>query len=106
MKQEHKILVTYLSLVTDPACRAYIKNERAIILSRRAATNPNEEHGEGSQSQYHGSQYRASQNQRDQVHGEHVQGQQPQGEDQRSQNDQNTFSKYYNYLSGNDFPGY
>ncbi|XP_010431017.2 PREDICTED: uncharacterized protein LOC104715296, partial [Camelina sativa] len=99
MKQENKILFTDLSTVTDPACRAYIENERAIILRRRAATNQNEEHGEGSQSQYFGSQYRASQNQEDLVQGEHVQGQQSQGEDQPN------FSQYYDYLSGNNFPG-
>lgn len=106
MKQENKILFTDLSSVTDTACRAYIENERAIILRRRAATNQNEEHGEGSQSQYHGSQYRASQHQRDLTQEEHVQRQQPQGEDQRSPSDQQDFTQYYNYLSGNNFPGF
>ncbi|VYS52338.1 unnamed protein product [Arabidopsis thaliana] len=76
------------------------KDRRAEILRRTTSTNQNEEHGEGSQSQYHGSQYRASQNQRDQAQGEDVLEQQPQGEDQQD------YTQYYNYLSGNGFPGY
>ncbi|KAL1188068.1 hypothetical protein V5N11_000501 [Cardamine amara subsp. amara] len=75
MKQEHKILFADLNSITDPASRAYIENQRAIILSRRAPTNQYEEHGEGSQSQYHGSQYQAFCYQGDQAQGEQFQGQ-------------------------------
>ncbi|VVA92369.1 unnamed protein product [Arabis nemorensis] len=118
MKQENKILFADLNSITDPASREYIKNQRAIILRRRAPTNQYEEHGEGSQSQYHGSQYRASryqgeQAEREQVGAEHVQGQQPQGqqsqgENQRSPSDQQDYTQYYHYFSGteNNYPGY
>ncbi|CDY31790.1 BnaC01g27460D [Brassica napus] len=85
MKEENKILFADISSITDPASRAYIENERKIILKKRAQTNQSEEHGEGSQYQYQGSQYRASQ---------------AQGEDQISPNDPENFTPYYNYLSG------
>ena len=99
MKQEYKILFADLSSISDPAARVYIENERAIILRRRASTSQHEEHGQGSQSQHHGSQYQASQ-----IQGDHVQRQLFQGEDQMSPNDQLDFSQYYDYLSRNELP--
>ncbi|CAN6924234.1 unnamed protein product [Brassica oleracea] len=88
MEQNDKLIKAItkdISSITDPASRAYIENERKIILKKRAQTNQSEEHGEGSQYQYQGSQYRASQ---------------AQGEDQISPNDPENFTPYYNYLSG------
>lgn len=111
-KHERKMLLADLSSITDPARHAYIENERTMILSRRAPTTQYEEHGEGSQKQYHGSQYRAYQAQGDQAQGDQaqgsqVQGQQPQDEDPKSPSEQQDFSQYYNLLSGggNGFPG-
>ncbi|XP_056850678.1 glutathione S-transferase T3-like [Raphanus sativus] len=111
-KHERKMLLADLSSITDPARRAYIENERAVILSKGVPTTQYEEHGEGSQSQYHGSQYRAYEAQRDQAQGDQaqgsqVQGQQPQDEDPKSPSEQQDFSQYYNLLSGdgNGFPG-
>ncbi|XP_033134840.1 uncharacterized protein LOC117127925 [Brassica rapa] len=98
MKEENKILFTYLSSITDPACRMYIENERKRILKKRTQTNQPEEHGEGSQYQNHGSQYQASQVQREQVT----------GEDQISPNDLEVSTPYSNYFNGmnNNFPNY
>lgn len=96
MKEENRILFADLGSITDPTLRAYIENEREKILKRRTPTNQYEEHGEGSQSQYHGSQYRTSQ-----YDGNQVRGDQAQGEDQRSPNDSQDFTQYYHYLSGN-----
>ncbi|CAN6907509.1 unnamed protein product [Brassica oleracea] len=67
MKQEYKILFSDLNSITDRVALAYIENEREIILRRRASTCQHEEHGQGSQSQHHGSQYQASQ-----IQGEHI----------------------------------
>ncbi|XP_010512216.1 PREDICTED: uncharacterized protein LOC104788193 [Camelina sativa] len=96
MKEENKILFSDLNSISDPASRAYIENERRRILGKRAQTNQREEDGEGSQ--YHGSQYRASHYQEGQSHGKQVQGDGDQGEDQRSPNDQDDYTPYYNYL--------
>ncbi|KAL1194370.1 hypothetical protein V5N11_017838 [Cardamine amara subsp. amara] len=109
IKQEHKIMFADLSSITDPASRAYIEMERKRILREKAQTNQYEEHGEGCQSQYHGSQYRASQyqgdqSQEDQFQGEQVgeenQGEEEQGEDQRAPNDPEYYTPYYDYISG------
>ncbi|AEC06257.1 no-apical-meristem-associated carboxy-terminal domain protein [Arabidopsis thaliana] len=104
MKEENKILFADLNSISDPSSRAYIENERKRILEKRAQTNQHEEDGEGSQ--YHGSQYRASHYQESPSHGKQVQGEPDQGEDQRSPNNQEDFTQYYNYLSGteNIFP--
>ncbi|KAG7655399.1 No apical meristem-associated C-terminal domain [Arabidopsis suecica] len=104
MKEENKILFADLNSISDPSSRAYIENERKRILEKRAQTNQHEEDGEGSQ--YHGSQYRASHYQESPFHGKQVQGEPDQGEDQRSPNNQEDFTQYYNYLSGtgNNFP--
>lgn len=105
MKQEHKILFSDLSSITDRASRVYIENQIAIILSRKAPTYQYKEHKEGTQSQYHGSQYRAfcyqgDQAQRKTFEGEHVQRQQPQIKDQSSPSDKKILPSN---TVGNDF---
>ncbi|KAL1216080.1 Glutathione S-transferase T3 [Cardamine amara subsp. amara] len=40
MKEENKILFADLNSITDPACREYIQNQRALIMSERSANNP------------------------------------------------------------------
>ncbi|ESQ27347.1 hypothetical protein EUTSA_v10019741mg [Eutrema salsugineum] len=111
MKQEQKILFADLSSITDPACRAYIESQRAEILSRRSPSNQYGGHGESSRSQYRESQYREFQYQGDptqgeQIQGDHIQGEQNQKEDLISPSDQQDYTPYYHYFSGNGNPDY
>jgi len=68
-------------------------------LEQRAQTNQHEEDGEESQ-------YRASHYQKSQSDGKQIQEEPDQGENQRSPNNREDFTQYYNYLSGtgNNFP--
>ncbi|KAL1225853.1 hypothetical protein V5N11_019540 [Cardamine amara subsp. amara] len=118
MKEENKILFADLNSITDPACREYIQNQQALIMSREVQTTQHEEPGEGSNSQYRASrlqndytqgtgesshsQYRASRYQNDQTQGDNDEGQQTQGEDEISPSDHQDMSKYYNLLSGTE----
>ncbi|KAL1225849.1 hypothetical protein V5N11_019536 [Cardamine amara subsp. amara] len=116
IKEENKILFADLNSITDPTCREYIQNQRALIMSRGVQTTQHEEPEEGSHSQYHASrhqndytqgtresshsQYRASRYQNDQIQGDNNEGQQTQGEDEISPSDDQDMSKYYDLLSG------
>ncbi|ESQ48470.1 hypothetical protein EUTSA_v10022202mg, partial [Eutrema salsugineum] len=95
MKQEQKILFADLT----------------EILSRRSPSNQYGGHGESSQSQYRESQYREFQyqgdpTQREQIQRDHIQGEQNQREDLISPSDQQDYTPYYHYLSGNGNPNY
>ncbi|KAL1215336.1 hypothetical protein V5N11_009757 [Cardamine amara subsp. amara] len=117
MKDENKFLFADLNAITDPACRAYIQNQRALIMSRGVQTTEHEEPEEGSRSQYRASrhqndytqgtgesshsQYRVSRYQNDQTQGDNDEGQQTQqGEDEISPTDDQDMAKYYDLLSG------